>query len=190
MPTIIEPPAELEPRPGDETITPEQILSLELLKRLRKPPRLEKYPGTFKLRHYQPGEEILHQGQAGWTAFYILTAKDVLGLRTSQLRAAATDADRGRLEKEVRTLTRRREQNLRVRESEAGRARPDTGAAAVPQRYATASGQSPVSGRFSHPVDGTLRPACGPAVVHGWQEAVPPRFAAVAEGLAAILHPD
>ena len=38
---------------------------------------LEKFPGAIRVRHYLAGDAICRQGEAGWTAFYILTAADV-----------------------------------------------------------------------------------------------------------------
>ena len=60
--------------------TPEQIGRLSLFAGLKSKPDFEKFPGTLRVRHYMPGDAICRQGEAGWTAFYILTGDDVQGV--------------------------------------------------------------------------------------------------------------
>src|SRR5262245_62338367 len=71
------PAAELEPRASDIELTPEQLGRLSLFAGLKGKTDLEKFPGALRVRYYEPGEAICRQGEAGWTAFYILTGADV-----------------------------------------------------------------------------------------------------------------
>ena len=73
------PEAELGTRPGDERLSPEQLLKISVFAGLQ-PTSLERYPGTLVLRRYQEGEVVCRQGEPGWTAFYILTSEDLLAL--------------------------------------------------------------------------------------------------------------
>ncbi len=72
------PKAELEPRDRDVKLTDEQFLKIGLFTRLKRKPSLDKFPGAMVLRRYRKGEAIFRQGEAGWTAFYILTSEDLL----------------------------------------------------------------------------------------------------------------
>src|SRR4051812_18427255 len=74
------PSADLDPRPGDVDLSPEQLGKLSLFAGLKGKTDLEKFPGTLRVRHYLTGDAICRQGEAGWTAFYILTAADVAGV--------------------------------------------------------------------------------------------------------------
>jgi Fe-S-cluster-containing hydrogenase component 2/CRP-like cAMP-binding protein len=71
------PSADLDVRPGDVELTPEQMGKLSLFTGLKGKTDLEKFPGTIRVRHYLTGDAICRQGEPGWTAFYILTAADV-----------------------------------------------------------------------------------------------------------------
>src|SRR5271165_2109056 len=81
---VLNPPAELQARSGDVPLPFDRFLGFSLFAQLKKKPNVERFPGTLILRHYQPGEVICRQGEAGWTAFYPLTAADVLALRQEQ----------------------------------------------------------------------------------------------------------
>ncbi len=85
---VLNPPAELQARLGDIELLSERFLGFSLFARLKKKPNVERFPGTLVLRHYQPGEVICRQGEAGWTAFYALTSADLLDLRREQLAGA------------------------------------------------------------------------------------------------------
>jgi Fe-S-cluster-containing hydrogenase component 2/CRP-like cAMP-binding protein len=100
---VLNPPAELETRPGDVPLLADRFLDFSLFARLKKKPNVERFPGTLVLRHYQRGEVICRQGEAGWTAFYPLTGDDVLGLRRQQMEAA-TQTERAALQAEVARL--------------------------------------------------------------------------------------
>src|SRR3954462_824234 len=71
------PSADLDPRPGDVDLSPEQMGKLSLFAGLKGKTDLEKFPGTLRVRHYQAGDAICRQGEAGWTAFSTLTGDDV-----------------------------------------------------------------------------------------------------------------
>ena len=58
MAKAVHPAAELLTRPGDVPVTIDELAQLSLFTQLKKTPALEKYPGTFKLRHYQQGDVI------------------------------------------------------------------------------------------------------------------------------------
>ncbi|HZY88462.1 MAG TPA: cyclic nucleotide-binding domain-containing protein [Gemmataceae bacterium] len=106
------PRAELEPRDSDLRLSDEQFSRLSLFAQLKRKPTLDKFPGTMVLRRYAKGEVICRQGEAGWTAFYILTTADVLALREAQLQAlpaGAGDNERKALEYEVTVLRQRAE---------------------------------------------------------------------------------
>lgn len=79
------PEATLDPREGDEILAPAELKALSLFADLKRTPTFEKFPGALVLRRYSPDEVIVRQGQAGWTAFYILTSDDLVKLRGAQL---------------------------------------------------------------------------------------------------------
>jgi CRP-like cAMP-binding protein/Fe-S-cluster-containing hydrogenase component 2 len=89
---VLNPPAELQARPGDVPLPLDRFLRVSLFAQLKKKPNVERFPGTLLLRHFQRGEVICRQGEAGWTAFYALTGEDVLALHQEQL-VAAPDAE-------------------------------------------------------------------------------------------------
>src|SRR6266436_3859596 len=74
------PEAELRSRPSDVELTDEQFLKIGLFAQLKRKPTLEKFPGAMVLRRYRQGEVIFRQGEAGWTALYILTSEDLLAI--------------------------------------------------------------------------------------------------------------
>src|SRR5947209_15418648 len=83
---IIRPPANLAPRPGhprDEELTFDQLRAVFQLKE-KQTETLSSLPGALVLRYYGTGEEICHQADPGWTAFRILTPKELLSLREAQ----------------------------------------------------------------------------------------------------------
>jgi CRP-like cAMP-binding protein len=102
---VMNPPAELEPRPGDVVIPVERYADLSLFALLKAKPTLEKFPGAFALRRFRKGEVICRQGEAGWTAFYLLTAEDVLAL--TRMQVAGDERRRRELEEERAALQKR-----------------------------------------------------------------------------------
>jgi CRP-like cAMP-binding protein/Fe-S-cluster-containing hydrogenase component 2 len=101
------PRAQLEPRDGDVQLSEDEFLQLSLFAQLKRKPSLDKFPGALILRHYRKGELIFRQGEAGWTALYILTSEDVLGLRKRQLEAGVPEAERKPIEAETTILKQR-----------------------------------------------------------------------------------
>ncbi len=88
---VVNPAAQLVPRARDYEPTPEQLAVLGVFGSLKKQPMFAKNPGTWLLRHYRPGEVICRQGDAGGTAFYMLTHGDLDAL-VKQLEDGAVSA--------------------------------------------------------------------------------------------------
>ncbi len=59
------------------------------------------------VRRFRKGEVICRQGEAGWTAFYLLTSNDALTLCRHQLAAATDGRPKAALEADVEVLSRR-----------------------------------------------------------------------------------
>jgi hypothetical protein len=78
--TVVNPTAELPPRASDVPLTLDQLGSLTVFAAIKKAPSFAKFPGSYVLRHYQAGEAICYQGQAGWSAFYMLPDEDLAAL--------------------------------------------------------------------------------------------------------------
>src|SRR5262245_33546570 len=87
-PAVVMPEASLPRQPDDEVLTPAQLEKISLFAQLSRKPSFAKLPGTIVLRRFRAGQEIVRQGAAGWTAFYILKRSDVLELRRAQQAAA------------------------------------------------------------------------------------------------------
>jgi CRP-like cAMP-binding protein/Fe-S-cluster-containing hydrogenase component 2 len=83
------PSADLLPRAGDVDLLPEQMGKLSLFAGLKGKTDLEKFPGALRVRNYLAGDAICRQGEAGWTAFYILTADDVTNVIQAKPATAA-----------------------------------------------------------------------------------------------------
>ncbi|MCA9265062.1 MAG: hypothetical protein KDA60_14480, partial [Planctomycetales bacterium] len=75
---------ELELRPGDERLDQESLAVMPFSQRLKRPPSVSKFPGALVLRRFAANSTICVQGDAGNTAFYILTTEDLLALRQFQ----------------------------------------------------------------------------------------------------------
>ncbi len=89
--TVVNPTAELPPRVSDVPLSLTQLASLSLFASIKKAPTFSKFPGSYVLRHYAPGEIICHQGQPGCSAFYLLTTEDLTAL-SSDVEGSATSA--------------------------------------------------------------------------------------------------
>ena len=83
---VIKAVIELQPRPGDESLDKESLASLELIRRLKKTPPVDRYPGSIVLRIIKKGAVVCRQGESGHSAFYLPTTDDLLRLRTHQLK--------------------------------------------------------------------------------------------------------
>lgn len=89
---VTNPPADLEARDTDLDVPFEQLAQISFFGRLKKAKKtkpdepsdlqksLEKFPGTLRVRRFRKGEVICRQGEAGWTAFCILTDADIRAL--------------------------------------------------------------------------------------------------------------
>jgi CRP-like cAMP-binding protein len=104
---VMNPPAELEPRPGDVVLPLERYLDLSLFALLKSKPTLERFPGTLALRRFRKGEVICRQGEAGWTAFYLLTSEDVLALLQIQAADARDERKRRELQEGIASQQKR-----------------------------------------------------------------------------------
>lgn len=105
MPNVVRnPQAGLEAHDSDLHLTLRQYLRLSLFAQLKKPPSLEKFPGAIVVRRYRKGEELFRQGEAGWTAFYILSLQDVLTMQTMRLEWATKQNEKIALQLEVNRL--------------------------------------------------------------------------------------
>src|SRR5262249_35991463 len=95
---VIKPPARLEPRNSSERrvsdaqtgaggdITYEQLKTVSIFKDVKyERVDLRALPGTIVLRRFAAGEEICVQDNPGYTAFYVLTAKEIAALNLSPL---------------------------------------------------------------------------------------------------------
>lgn len=100
--------AELEPRPGDEHPSPDALLKVSIFDGL-KAAALERLPGAVVLRRYAAGETVCRQGDAGWTAFYILRTEDLLAIRehAASNESGATPGESERRRKEIDELRNR-----------------------------------------------------------------------------------
>src|SRR5262249_35726434 len=75
------PQAELQPRAGEIALPEPLFPRISLFAQMKSPPSLDKFPGTVALRRFRKGEVICQHGEAGWTAFYLLTRTDLVELR-------------------------------------------------------------------------------------------------------------
>lgn len=75
--------------PDDELLTADELASLSLFEELKKQPSFARFPGTSVLRKCEKGRTLVRQGDAGATAFSILTTEDVIQLRENQLASIA-----------------------------------------------------------------------------------------------------
>jgi len=117
------PQAELEANVTDVRLGDDEALQLSLFAQLKRKPSLDKYPGALMLRRFRKGEVICRQGEAGWTAFYVLTSEDVLTLPEAQgKKGAAGDPAllKARME-QLKTVGRDDERRRRIRAREPSR---------------------------------------------------------------------
>src|SRR5262249_37154028 len=101
------PQVTLDERDGDIRLSEEQYFKLSLFSQLKRKPSLEKFPGAMVVRCFKKGEVIFRQGEAGWTAFYLLTTEDGLAIRQMQLEAARSDYEKRVAQAEVAALQKR-----------------------------------------------------------------------------------
>src|SRR5262245_45659901 len=104
MPKEVNPRGRLEERESDINLPPRHYLKLSLFAGLKKPPDLDKFPGSLVIRRLRRKEELFRQGEPGWTAFYLLTLEDVLTIRQLQLESATDEPRRRELREEIERL--------------------------------------------------------------------------------------
>src|SRR6267143_2024019 len=102
---VLLPKAELDARDSAVKVTDEQFLKIGLFAQLKRKPSLDKFPGAMVLRRYRKGEVISRQGEAGWTAFYILTSEDLLAIGEKENEPAPIQMTLSRVE--INTLRKR-----------------------------------------------------------------------------------
>ena len=108
---VVNPEVKLESRIGDRSLSPDELKNLQLFAGLKRAPSFEKYPSATVLRQYQQGETICLQGEAGASAFYILSAQDLLTLKQLQVAELAATPAAGKLAEEIAELTQRVQQS-------------------------------------------------------------------------------
>lgn len=106
--------------PEDTLLSAEELALLSVFDELKKAPNFERFPGTTVLRRCKKGRVLVRQGEAGATAYTILTTEDVIKLRELQLAsvkkslAAADDKTLRTVEREIEaelaTLRKQREE--------------------------------------------------------------------------------
>ncbi len=71
--------------PEDTLLSADELALLSVFDELKKAPSFERFPGTTVLRRCKKGRVLVRQGEAGATAYTILTTEDVIKLRELQL---------------------------------------------------------------------------------------------------------
>ena len=99
--TVVNPTAELPPRPGDVLLSLEQLAVLSVFASAKKAPSFAKFPGSYVLRHFEAREAICHQGQPGQSAYYMLSADDLAALSGSSAEGVADLAAVQRLHSQI-----------------------------------------------------------------------------------------
>ncbi len=69
----------------DQLLAADELALLSLFDELKKAPNFERFPGTTVLRRCRKGRVLVSQGEAGATAYTILTTEDVIEIRELQL---------------------------------------------------------------------------------------------------------
>ncbi len=88
MPSLMAASRPLSSRDGDVRLTDELLGELSLLAPLQRRPALYRFRGSVALRRYRAGELVVCQGERSASAYYVLTAADVLALLNGLCRAA------------------------------------------------------------------------------------------------------
>lgn len=73
--------------PEDELLTADELAELSLFEQLKKTPSFQRFPGTTVLRKCRKGRVLVRQGDAGATAYSILSTEDVIELRENQVKS-------------------------------------------------------------------------------------------------------
>jgi len=106
--------SKLPERPGDEELTAAQLEKLQIFAQMKRRPNFGAKADSIVLRRFSAVDPdqaaICRQGEAGYTAFYILTTEDLLELRRGQWEEAKAQPNAPRLawlEREVQSLEQR-----------------------------------------------------------------------------------
>ncbi len=134
------PRAGLEVHDSDIHLSPKQYLKLSLFAPLKKPPSLEKFPGALVVRRYRRGEELFRQGDAGWTAFYILTLDDVLLMQQMRLESATKQNEKIALQLEINRLKEEQRRRAPLTEDDPSRQTATVHMATLAQGYTQKAG--------------------------------------------------
>ncbi|MBI1314577.1 cyclic nucleotide-binding domain-containing protein [bacterium] len=109
----------------DELLTADELARLDLFEALKKQPSFARFPGTTVLRKCRKGRVLVRQGDAGATAYSILTTEDVIELREQQLEsveqlqaARSAGSETGNLHLYYQSLSDRELKKLHARLSE------------------------------------------------------------------------
>jgi len=70
---------------GDVPLPDKQMALLSLFAQLKRKVSLDKFPGYAVVRRFSEGDVICRQGEAGWTAYYILSPDDTVAVLQYQL---------------------------------------------------------------------------------------------------------
>src|SRR5260370_18012483 len=65
---------------GDVPLPDKQMALLSLFAQLKRKVSLDKFPGYAVVRRFSEGDVICRQGEAGWTAYYILSPDDTVAV--------------------------------------------------------------------------------------------------------------
>lgn len=71
----------------DELLVADELAELSIFEDLKKTPSFQRFPGTTILRRCHKGRVLVRQGDAGATAYSILTKEDVIELRDNQIKS-------------------------------------------------------------------------------------------------------
>lgn len=88
---------------GDEVLIAQELQLISVFDELKKAPSFEKFPGFTVLRRCWPGRVICEQGDAGATAFLVLSSHDMLAIRKQQLDSLRALGEREATAEDVQT---------------------------------------------------------------------------------------
>ena len=74
-------------QPEDELLIADELAELSIFEEVKKTPSFQRFPGTTVLRKCQKCRALIRQGDAGATAFSILSTEDVIELRENQIKS-------------------------------------------------------------------------------------------------------
>ena len=95
---------------GDVPLPDKQLAQLSLFAQLKRKVSLDKFPGYTVVRRFRAGDVICRQGEAGWTAFYILSPDDTVAILEYELEHTEDRQERQRIEAELADFRERAEE--------------------------------------------------------------------------------